>query len=75
MPNANQVATRLSLLMCELHIVGGEQNIGPTREEVPVEWGKLHKKFHNLYCLPNVTKVMKSCGMRWVGHVPCVREF
>jgi len=29
---------------------------------------------NDLYCSPNIARVMKSRRMRWAGHVACVRE-
>jgi hypothetical protein len=41
---------------------------GPKREEVVGDWRRLHKEeLHNLYNSPNVTRVIKSRRMRWVG--------
>jgi len=43
---------------------------GPTREEVVGDCRRLHnEELHNLYALPNVTKVIKSRMIRWTGHV------
>jgi hypothetical protein len=42
---------------------------GPKRNEV-IGLGELHnEELHNLYCLPNVIRVIKSGRMRWAGHV------
>jgi hypothetical protein len=33
-------------------------------------WRKLHNdELHNLYCSPNIVRVIKSRRMRWAGHV------
>jgi hypothetical protein len=33
-------------------------------------WIKLHSvKLHNLYCFPNIIRVIKSRRIRWAGHV------
>ena len=46
---------------------------GPKREEVTVEWRKLHnEKLNDLYCSPNNVWVMKSRRMWWEGHVACM---
>jgi hypothetical protein len=38
-------------------------------------WGRLHnEELHNLYTTPNNIRMIKSSGMRWVGHVAWVRE-
>ena len=43
---------------------------GPKRDEVRGEWRKLHNdKFNDLYCSPNIFRVIKSRRMRWVVHV------
>jgi hypothetical protein len=43
---------------------------GPTRAEVTKEWRKLHnEELNDLYCSPNILRVMKSRRMRWAGHV------
>jgi hypothetical protein len=48
---------------------------GPKRDKVTGEWRKLHnEKLNNLYCSPNVVRVIKSRRMRWAGHVACMRE-
>jgi hypothetical protein len=34
------------------------------------EWRKLHSEgLNNLYCSPNIVRVIKSRRMRWAGHV------
>jgi hypothetical protein len=34
------------------------------------EWRKLHnEELHDLYCSPNIFRVIKSRIMRWAGHV------
>jgi hypothetical protein len=34
------------------------------------DWRQLHaEKLHNLYSSPNVIKMVKSRGLKWVGHV------
>ena len=43
---------------------------GPKSDEIKGEWRKLHNdKLNDLYCSPNVVRVIKSRRMRWVGHV------
>jgi hypothetical protein len=48
---------------------------GPKRDEVTGEWRKLHnEELSDLYCSPNIVRVIKSRGMRWAGHVACMGE-
>ena len=43
---------------------------GPKRNEVAREWRKLHnEELNDLYCSPNIVRVIKSRKMRWAGHV------
>ena len=43
---------------------------GPKREEVRDEWRKLHnEELNDLYCSPNIFRVIKSRRIRWAGHV------
>ena len=42
----------------------------PKRDEVRAEWRKLHnEELNDLYCSPNIVRVIKSRRMRWAGHV------
>ena len=46
---------------------------GAERDEVTGEWGKLHnEELNDLYCSPNIVRVIKSRRMRRAGHVACV---
>ena len=46
---------------------------GPKRDEVTGEWRKLHnEKLNDLYCSPNILRVIKPRRMRWAGHVACM---
>jgi hypothetical protein len=47
---------------------------GPKRDEVTVEWRKLHNDERNLYCSPIVVRANKSRRMRWAGHVARMEE-
>jgi hypothetical protein len=48
---------------------------GPKRDEVTGEWRKLHnEELNDLYCSPNVVRVIKQRIMRWAGHVACMEE-
>ena len=49
--------------------------VGPRRDEVTGEWRKLHnEELNDLYCSPNIFRVIKSRRMRWVGHVARIRK-
>ena len=46
---------------------------GPKRDEVTVEWRKLHnEELNDLYSSPNIVRVIKWRRMRWAGHVACM---
>jgi len=48
---------------------------GPERDEVTGEWRKLHnKELNDVYCSPNIVRVIKSRRMRWAGHVARLGE-
>jgi len=43
---------------------------GPRRDEVTGDWRRLHNEgLNDLYCSPNIVRVIKSRRMRWAGHV------
>ena len=48
---------------------------GPKRDGVTEEWRKLHNvELNDLYCSPNIVRVIKCRRMRWAGHVARVEE-
>ena len=39
------------------------------------EWRKLHnEELNDLYCSPNIVRMIKSRKMRWAGHVALMGE-
>ena len=51
------------------------RTFGSEKDEVTGEWWRLHnEKLHDLYCSPNVIRVIKSRRMRLAGHVGRVRR-
>ena len=43
---------------------------GPRREEVTGEWRRLrNEELSDLYCSPNIVRVIKSRRVRWAEHV------
>jgi hypothetical protein len=48
--------------------------LGPKRDEVTGEWRKLHEELNDLYCSPNIVRVIESRRTGWVGHVVCMGE-
>ena len=48
---------------------------GPRRDEVTGAWSRLHnEELNDLYCSPNIVRVIKSRRMRWAGHVAHMGE-
>jgi hypothetical protein len=48
---------------------------GPWRDEVTGEWRKSHnEELNDLYCSPNIVRVIKWRRMRWGGHVARMDE-
>jgi hypothetical protein len=49
---------------------------GHKRDEVIRELRKLHnEELNDLYCSPNIVRVIKSRRMRWAGHVARMGEW
>ena len=47
----------------------------PRRDEVTGEWRRLHnEELNDLYCSPNILRVITSRRMRWAGHVAHMGE-
>ena len=45
------------------------------RDGVTGEWRKLHnEELNDLYCSPNIVRLIKLRRMRWAGHVACMGE-
>ena len=48
---------------------------GPRRDEVTGNWRRMHdEELNDLYCSPNIVRVIKSRRMRWAGHVARMDE-
>jgi len=48
---------------------------GPKKDEVTGDWMKLHNtELNDLYCSPNILRMIKSRKLRWAGHVASVWE-
>ena len=46
------------------------RTFGPRKDGVTGEWRKLHnEELNDLYCSPNIVRVIKSRRTRWAGHV------
>ena len=47
-----------------------------TKDEITEEWWKLHnEELNDLYCSPNIFRVIKSRRMRWAGLVAHVEDW
>ena len=50
-------------------------SFGPKRDGITGEWRKLHnEELNDLYCSPNIVRVVKSGRMIWAGHVARMEE-
>ena len=48
---------------------------GPGRDEVTGEWRRLrNEELNDLYCSPNIVRVIKSRRIRWAGHIARMGE-
>ena len=48
---------------------------GPKWDEVIAEWKRLHSEdLNDLYCSPNIIRVIQSRSMRWVEHLARMGE-
>jgi hypothetical protein len=48
---------------------------GPRRDEVTGDWRSLHnEELNDLYCSPNIVRVIKSRRIRWAGYVARMGE-
>jgi hypothetical protein len=48
---------------------------GPKRDKVTGEWRKPHnEELNDLYCSPNIVRVIKLRRMRWMGYVASIWE-
>jgi len=48
---------------------------GPRRDKVTGEWRRLHnEELNDLYCSPNIVRVIRSRRMRWAGHMARMGE-
>jgi hypothetical protein len=51
------------------------KTFGPERDELTGEWRRLNnEELYDLYCSPNIIRVIKPRIMRWAGHVARVRD-
>jgi hypothetical protein len=45
------------------------------RDEVAGGWRKLHnEELHNLFSVPNISRIFESERISWAGHVACLEE-
>ena len=66
---------KIGLTLKEEHLLRVFQNkvpriFGPKRDKVTGEWREVHnEELNDLYCSPNIVRVIKLRRMRWAGHV------
>jgi hypothetical protein len=48
--------------------------LGSKRDEVTGEWRQPHEELKDMYCPPNIVRVIKSRRMRYAGHVASMGE-
>jgi len=49
------------------------RSFGPKRDKETGQCRRLHnEELYDLYCSPNITRVIKPRRMRWMGHVVCM---
>jgi len=59
--------------VCENRVL--RRIFGPKRDEMRGKWRKLHnEELNDLYCSPNIVRVIKSRVMRWARHVARMGE-
>ena len=63
------------LTQCYLGISMEINVFGPKRDEITVEWRRLHnQELNDLNSSPNIVRVLKWRRMRWAGHVARMGE-
>jgi len=50
------------------------RTFGPRRDEVTGKWRLHNEELNDLYCSPNIVRVIKSRRMGWAGHVARMGE-
>jgi hypothetical protein len=64
-----------SLTLREEHRLRVRKIFGTKRDEVRVEWRKLHnEELRDLYSSPSIIRIIKSRRMIWAGHVARMGE-
>ena len=63
----------LHTIHIHIHDMALSRIFGTRRDEVTGERRRLHNEgLNDLYCLPNIVRVIKSRRMRWAEHVACM---